>query len=324
MATAPCMEGAVLFAYKMKPTMCAVLMKPSQPTEIKDSLLLFVPGLTDGLLCPAYTCKLAKELNKVGISFCQPILSSSYLGFGTSSLDNDVSELDEVFSCSMLSSYKHIIIAGHSTGCQDAVHYLKHGRSDLVEKVKGIILQAPASDRESMVMEVENDGNTTQFHTAVELATSMCKEGNGQQLLPRDTPCVFKTPITAERYLSFAGKMGPDDKFSSDLSDEELLQQVGHIADTNARALLVFSGADEYVPPAISSNFDDLGKKLCSAMCGELATKRVSSYYKYEKDKELKKSNYSIITDGSHALDSPQGVSDTFVTLALDFTLKLQ
>lgn len=33
------------------------------------------------------------------------------------------------------------VLIGHSTGCQDAVFYMQHGRPDLAAKVRGVVLQ---------------------------------------------------------------------------------------------------------------------------------------------------------------------------------------
>ncbi|CAN0388040.1 unnamed protein product, partial [Ectocarpus sp. 13 AM-2016] len=57
---------------------------------------VFVPGLTDGLLALDYVPELAAALDRLGFSFVQPVLSSSYQGYGTSSLRQDVEELDEL------------------------------------------------------------------------------------------------------------------------------------------------------------------------------------------------------------------------------------
>ena len=93
-------------------------------------LVIFVPGFTDGLLGVSYVGSLAAAANASGFAL-QPTLSSSYGGYGTSSLDKDVDELDSLIGCrriqGLLPSKRNIVIIGHSTGCQDAVHYVKHG-----------------------------------------------------------------------------------------------------------------------------------------------------------------------------------------------------
>ncbi len=39
------------------------------------------------------------------------------------------------------------VLIGHSTGCQDAVFYMKHGRPDLRAKVLGVVLQVKVEFR---------------------------------------------------------------------------------------------------------------------------------------------------------------------------------
>jgi hypothetical protein len=56
--------------------------------------LIFIPGLTDGLGSIAYTSQLALTCLEQGLSLIQPIMSSSYLGYGVSSLSDDVEEID--------------------------------------------------------------------------------------------------------------------------------------------------------------------------------------------------------------------------------------
>jgi triacylglycerol esterase/lipase EstA (alpha/beta hydrolase family) len=73
----------------------------------------------------------------MGWSLVQPILSSSYLGFGHGSLSRDTDEivrLMEYLVCHH--SAERFALVGHSTGCQNSIHLLKHGRKDLVNRVK--------------------------------------------------------------------------------------------------------------------------------------------------------------------------------------------
>ena len=84
----------------------------------------------------------------------QPILRSSYCQFGTQTLDTDVEDLNNLvkFLKETRGNDIQVSIIGHSTGCQIAVHFCKTSQfaKDCIEK---IILQAPVSDREAMVME---------------------------------------------------------------------------------------------------------------------------------------------------------------------------
>jgi len=87
---------------------------------------IFIGGLTDGLLALPYLENLSKTLLQYNYSLIQPILSSSYLGYGKVNLENDIKELDDVFSyiieknkINKENSYMiKIILMGHSTGAQ--------------------------------------------------------------------------------------------------------------------------------------------------------------------------------------------------------------
>jgi pimeloyl-ACP methyl ester carboxylesterase len=144
--------------------------------------------------------RLAEELDVEGWSLVQLVMSSSYLQFGISSLDTDAEELNMLIdSLKQTGCASQVVIAGHSTGCQDAVHYArKHpGRLD------GVILQAPVSDRECMFMEA---GTASKLA----LAEEMIAADRGEELMPRAS---FYAPITARRFQSLAGRLGDDDLF---------------------------------------------------------------------------------------------------------------
>jgi hypothetical protein len=86
-------------------------------------------------------------------------------------------------------------------------------------------------------------------------------------MMPRSA---FWAPITASRYLSLFDVDGDDDFFSSDLSDDELIDRLGHVRDlgreSGLRALVAFSKRDEYVPESV----DKVGllKRLVKSMNG--------------------------------------------------------
>ncbi|CAN0289691.1 unnamed protein product, partial [Discosporangium mesarthrocarpum] len=180
---------------------------------------VFVPGLTDGLLSVDYVPALAEVLERLGFSFVTPVLSSSYQGYGTSSLRQDVEELDELLSHitgrGTTEGRGDVLLIGHSTGCQDAVAYMREGSQILRGRVCGVVLQAPVSDRESRAM---HPGTADM----VELARSMAPG----DLMPREAE---EVPITAQRYLSLTARGGDDDMFSSDLTPRELSHRIGHM-----------------------------------------------------------------------------------------------
>ncbi len=86
-------------------------------------------------------------------------------------------------------------------------------------------------------------------------------------MMPRSA---FWAPITALRYLSLFDVNGDDDFFSSDLTDVELHDRLGHVGklgrETGLRALVAFSKRDEYVPESVDT--DSLLKRLVMAMNG--------------------------------------------------------
>jgi hypothetical protein len=57
---------------------------------------ILIGGLSDGLIPTPYTKDLEEACHSLGWGFVQPILSSSYLGFGNGSLDRDSIEIRQV------------------------------------------------------------------------------------------------------------------------------------------------------------------------------------------------------------------------------------
>lgn len=86
------------------------------------------------------------------------------------------------------------LLIGHSTGCQDAVFYMKHGRPDLRKRVVGVVLQAPVSDREQLETLPGTEGFVKEARA----------RGGGGELMPVE---VTDAPITAARFLSLATKV---------------------------------------------------------------------------------------------------------------------
>jgi hypothetical protein len=60
----------------------------------------------------------------------------------------------------------------------------------------------------------------------VTLALEMQKEGKGEEMLPR---AAMWAPVTANRFVDLATKEGIDDMFSSDLTEGELRERLGHL-----------------------------------------------------------------------------------------------
>jgi pimeloyl-ACP methyl ester carboxylesterase len=236
----------------------------SSPTEIHTPSLeahVFCPnkvillgGLSDGMMPVPYTDRLEHACHNQNWSLVQPILSSSYLGFGNGSLERDTTELTELLS--FLQTYRgahQYVLVGHSTGCQNAVHYLKHGKYK--ESIRGVVLQAPVSDREHAMMESEH------YKKYLEVAQTLRDAGKAEEMMPR---AALWAPITAQRYLDLNERGGADDMFSSDFSDEELAERLRHVGQTKSHVLVAFSGSDEFVPSHVDSKA--LTKRLVEAM----------------------------------------------------------
>jgi len=279
----PPMKGE-LFGYA--PGRVAFESPPAVSITYNNKCIL-LGGLSDGLMPVPYTSALEEacctasssvdDSSNCGWSLVQPILSSSYLGFGHGSLDRDVTELDELLS--------HLVdhregqffsMVGHSTGTQDIVHYLQHGRPELVSKIRMVALQAPVSDRESATLchgchdKGHHDEHMADLKAHLELARGMLRDKNEDEMMPRKA---FWAPITAARYLALFETKGNDDYFSSDLTDEELSARLGHIGalgDTLDSCLVACSGSDEYVPETVS--IESLMHRLCNAIDSNLCS----------------------------------------------------
>eukprot|EP00026_Physarum_polycephalum_P015538 Phypoly_transcript_16244.p1 GENE.Phypoly_transcript_16244~~Phypoly_transcript_16244.p1 ORF type:complete len:270 (+),score=37.89 Phypoly_transcript_16244:62-871(+) len=203
-----------------------------------DHALVFIGGLTDGLLALPYLNELGSLLNLHNISLIQVILSSSYNQYGTCSLATDVEDLDALLKfLKETKKIKEISLLGHSTGCQDIVTFLKDGTQK--GNVHKAILQGPVSDREYMA-------TLTGTNNFLVQAKKMMEAGKGEELMPRSA---YDVPITAYRFVSLAGYLGDDDLFSSDIPTDKLKELFAHIS---IPILWIVSGADQYVPPHIS------------------------------------------------------------------------
>ncbi|KAI4166211.1 MAG: hypothetical protein LQ342_000097 [Letrouitia transgressa] len=212
--------------------------------------LLFISGLNDGLLTIPYLAYLSSHLPP-SFSFTEVLLSSSYSGWGTSSLTQDARELAEcVTYFRELRPEGKIVLMGNSTGCQDVMHYLISDGAR--PKVDGAILQAPVSDREAMRIVLSED----EYQQSVETAQQWVHDGKGEDVLPSTIAFpVFGARCTANRWLSLASPgpehAGEDDLFSSDFGDERVERVFGKAGKQKARLLILYSSHDRSVPDTV-------------------------------------------------------------------------
>lgn len=239
----------VLFKYGPKPVQVAF------KTGNYKQQVIFIGGLTDGFLATEYLEPLAMALENEKWSLVQLLLSSSYSGYGISSLKQDAVELDQLISYLInKEDSEGVVLLGHSTGCQDIVHYMRTNAA-CSRAVRAAILQAPVSDREYRA-------TLPQTAAMIDLASTMISEGRGLELMPREAD--EGAPITAYRYHSLCAYVGDDDMFSSDLSDDQLRMRLGHMSQTPCQ--VIFSMADEYVPEYVDKKA--LVERLCRALGG--------------------------------------------------------
>ena len=89
-----------LFQYSTFPSLVAFESCPTTVTAAADEAAalpskkcILIGGLSDGLLPVPYTKQLETACHERGWSLVQPIISSSYLGFGHGSLERDTKEI---------------------------------------------------------------------------------------------------------------------------------------------------------------------------------------------------------------------------------------
>jgi hypothetical protein len=197
-----------------------------------------------------YTSELADALPP-SWTLAQAILSSSYTGWGISSLQKDVEELSECVTYFRSIKPGKIILMGHSTGCQDVLEYLTGPGHENRKPIDGGIIQAAVSDRESFFTTMDPDI----IRSACAKAQSMVDDGDEDEILPSaDIENLFPCPISAKRFLSLASPNhdGDDDYFSSDLTDDQLMKTFGSLPSSSPICILL-SGSDEYVHPDVDS-----------------------------------------------------------------------
>ena len=213
------------------------------PTDFPN-VLVMIGGMTDGLLTVPYVAGLSKALEPLGYSVVQIQMRSSYLGWGTSSLLEDVEQIRELVDFLRSDAggkRKKIVLMGHSTGSQDVMLYmLKHGGT-----IDAGILQGSCSDREAALIDVPA-GLLEELNDE---ASKLRDAGKGNELLPsKFSKFVAGTPISVYRWCSIMLPQGDDDYFSSDIPTDVLQETFGRL---NKPFLIAYSAEDEFVPTTV-------------------------------------------------------------------------
>lgn len=158
---------------------------------------------------------------------------------------NEISSLVSYFRSQ---GKQKVVIMGHSTGCQDCLHYFASEvhNSDHREIVDGAILQASVSDREAIAMDMD----PSELESTNTTAKDWCSNGKGEHILPLSlTASNFgHNPVSARRWVSLACVGGEDDYFSSDLPDSTLEKTFGRV---DKPLLILYGEEDEYVPKSV-------------------------------------------------------------------------
>ncbi|OJD34222.1 uncharacterized protein BKCO1_2400011 [Diplodia corticola] len=243
-------------AHCFSPGLLAFEHRPANASAATNTnVLIWVGGLGDGLLTVPYPTAIASKLPPNWI-LAQPLLSSSYAGWGTSSLVRDADELAQCvkYFRERRGPGAKIVVMGHSTGCQDAIEYVSSPSDPSAAASRtpldAVILQAPASDRQAMLQSL----GKASFDAANDVARQYVEDGRGEDVLPfRVTEKDFKkTPISARRWLALASpdKKGADDFFSDDLPDESLKKTFGAVPK-GLGVCVLYSGSDEFCPSSV-------------------------------------------------------------------------
>ncbi|KAF2710133.1 DUF1749-domain-containing protein [Pleomassaria siparia CBS 279.74] len=229
---------------------------PHAPSSTEQSIhtILWLGGLTDGLLTVHYPATIAKSLPPTW-RIAEVLISSSYKGFATGSLTRDARELAacvKYFQQLRGKDETKIVVMGHSTGCQDAMELCVGSGKEQVQ-LAGVILQGGVSDREAFTDIATRNGMKAEFNAIVEKAEKLVAEGKGSQIMQKEGNPVAEmlgSPMTAYRTSSLLSLGGDDDYFSSDLSDQALELTFGKWPEETPLCFLL-GEEDPYVPASV-------------------------------------------------------------------------
>ena len=223
------------------------------PTQKTPNTLIWIGGLTDGLLSGSYTASLAASLPSSWV-LVEVLLSSSYHGWATGSLARDARELGGcVKYFKKLRPGKKVVLMGHSTGCQDIMEYVVGAEAAKRPGVDGAILQGGVSDREAWYSMLKDDQEKQKAADMIKQAKDLIDAGKSKEMMPHEGNMVAEMlggAVSAYRTYSILAPGGDDDYFSSDLSDDHFAKTFGKFPRTTPVCFLIGS-QDEYVPASV-------------------------------------------------------------------------
>jgi len=258
-----------------------------------SNYIIFIAGLTDTFLSVGYLPLLQQSLEG-RYNIVSVLTRSSGHGFGTGTLQRDAEDIekmvDYLYHKQGQNNQLKIILLGFSTGCNDIVWYLKH-YSKHKEIIRAIILQGPVSDREYLRTLPNNE-------ELLSLAYDMIVNNMGDELMPRNNN-MMRIPITAERFFSLAGERTSEDLFSTDLTENEFINKLGHI---DIPTLIVYSLKDEYIP-------DNIKHKIPTT--AEIMKKIIG--------KNSNICDILLLEEANHAIDNNETSINIFVKKCVEF-----
>ncbi|KAI1501262.1 hypothetical protein F5X99DRAFT_207507 [Biscogniauxia marginata] len=212
--------------------------------------LIFIGGLGDGPHTVPYPRAIAKQLEtrpELSYSVFEFRLKSSFLGFGFARLADDVADISALVKYLRGIGRQKVVLMGHSTGSQDCMEYTSP--SHAAEPVEGYILQAPACDRDSILLEM----GEAKLDESIKAAKDLIEAGKGHERMPlQKLPDSFQgTPISAWRWYALGATDGEDNYFSPNLPDSVAGPYWKRI---DKPIMMLHSGEDEYVPKSVNKD----------------------------------------------------------------------
>ena len=207
-------------------------------------LIMLIGGLGDLLFNIKYFQYLWNKFDE-NYMICIPNMRSSGNSFGSFTIWNDVEDINEILSYIYnKNKLDEIYLLGHSTGCQDILCLFKKGINKQFP-IKKCILQGPVSDRDYL----NKDEKLLNEIKRIEKEYNVLYENwNNSELKNSMDVSKYlydnKYPLLVRRFVSLYSKLGDEDWFSYDISQEKLKSMYSII---DIPFLFVFSLNDQYI-----------------------------------------------------------------------------